>query len=126
MVMKEKQAPKPKAEKKPSKQAIKKPESKKNKQKANTTQPEVTIPKEEISNLPADHDLPTQEEIEDIKQDILKHGLLNPYAFILYNYMQASTYETNIQVVLTMRNSLLKIDKINRIILEELNEDDPE
>jgi hypothetical protein len=68
---------------------------------------------------------PTQEEIEDIQQEILRHGLLNPYALILYKYMRASTYEVNVQVVLTMRGCMEKIDKINQFILDDLEEEDP-
>lgn len=105
--MREKKSPKPKQEKKGPKKGTNKPKQE--------TKP--------TASTQEDKNQPTKEEIEAIKEDMLAHGLLNPYALILYNYMRISSYETNIQVVLSMRESLMKIAKINEIILDELKED---
>jgi hypothetical protein len=123
--MREKKLPTPKQEKKaprkkPSKQEKKPsmaeshPSPEENKPSTDESKPSTEVKIEQ----------PTKEEIEAIKEDILAHGLFNPYALILYNYMRISDYETNIQVVISMRQSLLKIAKINEIILEELKEND--
>lgn len=99
------------------------PEKKQPKSKAEKKSPKKGKEKPLQENTPSTQqniDQPTSEEIEAIKEEILAHGLLNPYALILYNYMCKSTYETNVQLVLSMRESLLKINKINEIILAEL------
>jgi hypothetical protein len=86
------------------------------------------LPVEQKEDQPVQQrdDRPTQQEIEDIKEDILTQGLMNPYALILYQYMQKSTYETNVEVVLSMRESLMNITRINQLILDELKEDKQE
>lgn len=102
----------------------KKPRRRPGKKTKQEPQPEAEPLKEEIVHIkPEAIHQPTEQEIEAIKEDLLEHGLINPYAFILYNYMRKSSYETNVQVVLSMHESLLKITKLNDIILKELNED---
>lgn len=103
--MKEKKAPELKQEKKVAKKR------------------KATLKPEDKPIIAENKDQPTIDEIEAIKEEILAHELFNPYALILYNYMRVSSYETNVQLVLSMRESLLKISKINDIILDELKQD---
>jgi hypothetical protein len=146
---KEPKDPKPKQENKPPKQNNNKPKQQKaepEKVELENPRPEKTksqkgrrAPKpknqtpqvqEEVKPVqeekPVQVAQPTPDEIEGIKEEILEHGLLNPYALILYNYMRVSSYETNVQVVLSMRKSMLAITKINQVILDELNENKEE
>jgi hypothetical protein len=141
--------PKPKQEKKPLKQNNNKPKQQKaepekvelenpgpqktKSQKGSRAPKPKTKPpqvQEEVKPVqeekPVQVAQPTPDEIEGIKEDILENGLLNPYALILYNYMRVSSYETNVQVVLSMRKSMLAITKINQVILDELNENKEE
>lgn len=114
--MKEKKPAKPKQEKKTIKQENAPPKVETKPAKPNTKA------KKNSKVKPIVESQPTLQEIEDIKEDILEHGLLNPYALILYDYLCKSSYETNVQLVLSMRETLMKIPKINQLILNELKE----
>lgn len=112
--MKEKKAPTSKLNKKSLKEEPIKPkvDAKPTKSK---TKPLATSKEKPTIEHP-----PTIQEIEDIKEDILAQGLLNPYALILYHYMCKSSYEINVELVLSMRETWMKISKINQLILDEL------
>lgn len=112
--MKEKKPSRPKSEKKSPKE-----ETSKNKQAIKAIKPK-TKPLPISKQEPAIQHPPTNEEIEDMKEDILTYALLNPYALGLYDYMCKSSYETNVQVVLSMRETWIKLTKLNQIIADEL------